>query len=100
MADDIVAGLREIAALLQARIDQTADAAKQAEARMARFELPKPPVPDFAAAEAKHDAEARERRELAARHRDEDLAFRERLLGALDRQNTLLARLVDRLAPE
>ena len=99
MSDDIAGGLQQIAGLLQARIDQTAAMAKRAEERMAGFELPKPDLPDFTRMEATHAAEARERRELAAAQRTEDLAFRERLLAALERQNDLLARVADRLAP-
>jgi uncharacterized protein (DUF3084 family) len=97
MSEDIAEALHRIAALLQERINQTATMAARAEERMAHLEIPKPQLPDFAEMEAKHDAEALERRELAATQRAEDLAFRERLLSALERQNVLLSHVVERL---
>jgi len=100
MSDEVVAGLREIAALLQARNEQTAELSRRAEERLARFEMPKTEVPDFTAMDAKHAAEAQERRELMARQREEDLACPERVLTARVRQNPRLARVADRLVPE
>ena len=100
MSDDVAGALREIVALLQARNEHTASMAQRAQEHMARFEVQKREMPDLAAMEAKQAAETRAYREHAARQREEDLAFRERLVSALERQNALLARLADRFAPE
>ena len=53
------------------------------------------PLPDLAALEAKHEAEAATRRDEAMQRRAEDVAFRERLLGAIEDQNTLIRALLD-----
>ncbi len=101
MADELSRALQEITGLLRQRIAQSAEASERAQERLARF--PIPPAftpPDFTAMEAKHDADAKVRREEAARQRAEDLAFRERLLEALALHNQLLARLVDQRRPD
>ena len=97
MSDDIAAGLREIAELLRQRVEQTAEMSKRTEERMVQIRVPTPEPPDFAAMEAKHEAADRARQEAAAQRHADEQAFRERLLAVLERQNELLARLVQRV---
>jgi hypothetical protein len=98
MTDDVTAALHEIAQLLRERVEQTADMAKRAEERLARMPDPRGFAPrDFSALEAKHEADATLRREEAAQRRGEDVAFRERLLGAIEDQNSLIRALLDRV---
>ena len=100
MAEDLSGPLREIADLLRQRVEQTAAMTRLAEERMAKFPPVTPPeLPDFAKMEAVQEAASRAREEKTDRRREEDVAFRERLLAALEQQNALLARLVDRVAP-
>jgi hypothetical protein len=97
VTDDVIAVLREIAQLLRQRIDQTTEMAKRAEERFARMPDSRAFVrPDFAALEAKHEAQATAHREEAAQRRAEDVAFRERALAALEDQNALIRQLLDR----
>jgi hypothetical protein len=97
VSEDIVAGLREIADLLRQRVEQTVEMSKRSEERMAQIRVPVPEPIDFAAMEAKQEAEQTAHREaLAARHADLQ-AFHARLLAVLERQNELLARLVERI---
>jgi hypothetical protein len=99
MSDDVVVALREIAQLLRVRVDQTAEMSKRADERLAKLPDPRANIPDFEAMTAKHDAEEAEHREEAAHRRAEDVEFRERLLGAIERQNELLGRLIERSTP-
>ena len=97
MSDDIAAGMREIADLLRQRVEQTAEMSKRAEERMAQVRIPTPELPDFAVIEAKQESADRARQEVAAQRHADEQAFRERLLAVLERQNELLARLVERV---
>ena len=97
--DNVDAVLKEIAHLLRQRVEQSADMAKRAEERLAHMPVPRPAMPDFAALTAKHEAEAAARREELGQHRAEDLAFRERLLKAIEDQNALLRMLLERVSP-
>ena len=97
MSEDIATGLREIADLLRQRVEQTAEMSKRAEERMAQIRMPTHEPPDFAAMGAKHEAAERARQEVASQRHADEQAFRERLLAALERQNELLARLVERV---
>lgn len=97
MADDINASLSEIAQLLRQRVEQSADMAKRAQERFERIPVVRErAIPDFAAIEAKHEAAATIHREEAAKLRAEDVAFRERLLKAIEDQNELLRDLIAR----
>lgn len=98
MADEIPGLLREITALLRQYVTLTEEMATRAEKRMAEFPVPRA-VPDFAATEAKYEKQAETRREEEARHRDEDLAFRGKLLAELERHNEYLRRLLDGSTP-
>jgi hypothetical protein len=99
MPDEITNALHEIAQLLRQRVEQTADMAKRSEERLAGVRRRELTVPDFAAIESKHEAEAAVQREESAQRRAEDVAFRERLVKAIEDQNALLREIVDRVAP-
>lgn len=99
MPDDVTNALNEIAQLLRQRVEQTADMAKRSEERLAGLRRRERTVPDFAAIESKHETEAAAQREQSAQRRAEDVAFRERLLKAIEDQNALLRAIVDRVVP-
>ena len=99
MPDDVTNALHEIAQLLRQRVDQAADMAKRSEERFAGIRRRELTVPDFAAIESKHEADAAAQREESTQRRAEDVAFRERLLKAIEDQNTLLRAIIDRVAP-
>ena len=99
MSDDVTDALREIAALLRQRVEQQAEMAQRAQEHMAKYQPPTFELPDLAKAHEREAAAAREAWDRAERQRREDVAFRERLLAVLERQNELLERLVDRAAP-
>ena len=99
MPDDVTNALHEIAQLLRQRVEQTADMAKRSEDRFAGIRRRELTVPDFAAIESKHETEAAAQREESAQRRTEDVAFRERLLKAIEYQNALLRAIIDRAAP-
>ena len=98
MTEDVSTALREIADLLRQRVEQTADMAKRSEERFVGFRTRRDSMPDFAAIESKHEAMAAAHREEAARERADDIAFRERLLKAIEEQNSLLRGLLERVA--
>jgi hypothetical protein len=99
MPDDVTSALHEIAQMLRQRVEQSADMAKRSEERFAGIRRRELTVPDFAAMESRHEAEAAAQREETAQRRAEDLAFRERLLKAIEDQNALFRVLIDRLQP-
>lgn len=99
MPDDVTNALHEIAQLLRQRVEQTADMAKRSEERFAGIRRRELTVPDFAAIESEHKTQAAAQREESAQQRAEDVAFRERLLKAIEDQNTLLRAISDRVVP-
>ena len=99
MPDEVTNALHEIAQLLRQRVEQTADMAKRSEERFAGIRRREVTAPDFAAIESKHETEAAAQREESAQRRAEDVAFRERLLKAIEDQNALLRAIIDRVAP-
>ncbi len=99
MTDDVVSALNQIAQLLRQRVDQQAEMAKVTEERLARIPDIRPKMPDFTALTEKHERDAVEHREEAAKRRAEDVEFREKLLAAIERQNQLLGRLIERSTP-
>lgn len=97
MTEDLSTILREIADLMRQRNEQTAEMSKRAAERLARVpEVSAMRAPDYAALATEHRDAAIVREEEAKRRRVEDLDFRERLLAKLERQNELIARLVER----
>ncbi len=99
MPDDVTNALHEIAQLLRQRVEQTAEVTKRSEERFAGIRRRELTVPDFAAIESKHETEAAAQREESAQRRAEDVAFRERVLKAIEDQNALLRTIIDRVVP-
>ena len=98
MPDEVVVALKEIAALLQRRVEQT-DAAAQCSAEHMAIVKTKMPHenPDFVKEMEESRARAARAFDQMDSARQEERAFRERLLQALDRQNALLDQLVTHL---
>ena len=98
MPDEVVVALKEIAALLQRRVEQTDAAAQRSAEHMAIVKTKMPQEnPDFVKEMEENRARTARVYDQMDSVRQEERAFRERLLQALDRQNALLDQLVTHL---
>ena len=95
MSDDVSSALREIADLLRKRNDSQSALSERAERRLEQMRIPRQ-IPDYTAMRQQHERDMEDSRELSRQHRAEDIEFRERLLASIERQNALLAQLVER----
>ena len=109
MPDDTTAALQEIVTLMRRRVDQFDEMEKRSAERLAKMNLNGVEMPDTAKMREEHEqrmekmkAEGEKRRgreeQERARLQDEERQFRQALLTELGRHNSLLERLLSRMA--
>jgi ABC-type transporter Mla subunit MlaD len=94
MPDEVVDALKEIAALLRRRVEQTDEAVKRAEVQFAAIKANNPDMADTVKQMKENVAQARRSYGDIDKARAEEKAFRDRLLATLDQLNVSLAQAI------
>jgi ABC-type transporter Mla subunit MlaD len=90
MRDEVIDALKEIAALLRRRVEQTDEQVKRAEVQLATIKANNPDTANIVKQMKENVEQARRSYGDIDKARAEEKAFRDRLLATLDQLNTSL----------